>query len=105
MKKLASFLVHGVLLALHAKLLDLEAVRIITTVLFCNVIAVFAFFACQGDLGTNVAGLAHCSLTSMKHTLMCWFDTSLFNFVCVPIVPDAKNLVARAGLEPATQRL
>ena len=96
---------QGVRLALHAKLLDLKAVRIITTVLFCNVVAVLAFFTRQGDLGTNVAGLAHCSLASMKHTLMCWLDTSLSNFVCVPIVPDAKNLVARAGLEPATQRL
>lgn len=72
---------EGMRLALHAKLLDLKAIRIITTVLFCNVIAVFAFFACQGDLGTNVAGLAHCSLTSMKHTLVCWFNTSLSNLV------------------------
>lgn len=77
MKKLAGFLVQGVCLALHAKLLDLKAVRIITAILLCNVIAVFAFFACQGDLGTNVAGLAHCSLTSMKHTLVCWLDASL----------------------------
>lgn len=105
MKKLAGFLVQSVRLALHAKLLDLKAVRIITTVLFRNVIAVFTIFTCQGDFGTNVAGLAHCSLTSMKHTLMCWFDASLLNLVFVPIVPDARNLVARAGLEPATQRL
>lgn len=96
---------QGVRLALYAKLLDLKAVRIITTVLLCNVIAVFAFFTCQGDLGTNVAGLAHCSLTSMKHTLMCWFDAASSIRVTVPIVPDAKNFVARAGLEPATQRL
>ncbi len=96
---------QGVRLALHAKLLDLKAVRIITAILLCNVVAVFALFACQGDLGTDVAGLAHCSLTSMKHTLMCWFNASFFYLVCVPIVPDAENLVARAGLEPATQRL
>ena len=68
-KKLAGFLVQGVRLALYAKLLDLKTVRIITTVLLCNVVAVFALFACQCDLGTDVAGLAHCFLTSLKHNL------------------------------------
>ena len=83
MKKLAGFLVQGVCLALDAKLFDLKAVRIITTILLCNVVAVFAIFACQGDLGTDVAGLAHCSLTSMKHTLMCWFDASFACLLCL----------------------
>ena len=64
---------QGVRLALYAKLLDLKTVRIIATVLLCNVVAVFALFACQCDLGTDVAGLAHCFLTSLKHNLMCWF--------------------------------
>ena len=60
---------QGVRLALYAKLLDLKTVRIIATVLLCNVVAVFALFACQCDLGTDVAGLAHCFLTSLKHNL------------------------------------
>jgi len=57
-------------LALHAKLLDLKTIRVITTILLCNVVAVFAVFTRQGDLGTDVAGLAHWSLTSMMHTLV-----------------------------------
>ena len=60
---------QGVRLALHAKLLDLKTISVITTILLCNVVAVFALFACQCDLGSDVAGLAHCFLTSLKHNL------------------------------------
>ena len=95
---------QGVGLALNAELLHLEAIRIVSTILLGDVVAVFAFFACQGDLGADIAGLGHCSLTSMKHTFVC-ISSSLSIWYGVPIVPDAENLVARAGLEPATQRL
>ncbi len=62
-------------LALHAELLHLEAIRIVTTILLGDVVAVFAFLACQGDLGADIAGLGHCSLTSIKHTWVCIFSS------------------------------
>ena len=92
---------QGVGLALDTELLHLEAIRIIATIFLGDVVTVFAFLACQGDLGADIAGLGHCILTSMKHMYMCWVCAVLV----LHIVPDAKNLVARAGLEPATQRL
>ena len=62
---------QGVGLALNAELLHLEAIRIVATILLGDVVAVFAFFTCQGYLGTDIAGLGHCILTSMKHTFVC----------------------------------
>lgn len=61
---------QGVGLALHAELLHLEAIGVIAPILLRDVVAVFAFFACQGDLGADIAGLGHCSLTSMTHIYM-----------------------------------
>ena len=95
-------------LALNTELLHFKAIGIITPILLGDVVAVFAFLACQGDLGTDIACLGHCSLTSMKHTFVCRFRVQVccaLTVSLVHIVPDAVNLVARAGLEPATQRL
>ncbi len=58
-------------LALDAELLHLEAIGVIAPILLGDVVAVFAFLACQGDLGADIAGLGHCILTSMKHTFVC----------------------------------
>jgi hypothetical protein len=63
--------VQRVGLALDAELFHLEAIRIVATILLGDVVAVFAFLACQGDLGADIAGLGHCILTSMKHTIVC----------------------------------
>ena len=69
----------GVLLAGRAELLQLDAVRVVTPVLARDVVAVLAFHARQGDLGTDVR---------FRHD-----------------VPFLVVFVAEAGLEPATQRL
>ena len=42
------------LVASWAMLLDLKAVRIVTTILARDVVAFFAVFACQSNLWTNV---------------------------------------------------
>ena len=59
---------QSVCLALHAELLHFKTIRIVATILLGDVVAVFAFFACQGDLGADIAGLGHCILTSVKRT-------------------------------------
>jgi len=46
--------VKGVLVASWAMLLDLKAVRIVTTILARDVVAFFAVFACQSNLWTNI---------------------------------------------------
>ena len=50
---------HGVLVAVHAVLLHFQAIRIVTTVLLGDVVAVLAVLARQGDLGANVTCLGH----------------------------------------------
>ena len=45
---------NGVLVALRAMLLDLEAIWIVTTILTRDVVAILAVFACQSDLWANV---------------------------------------------------
>ena len=45
---------NGVLVALRAMLLDLEAIWIVTTILTRDVVAILAVFACQSDLWTDV---------------------------------------------------
>ena len=50
---------NRVLVALRAMLLDLKTIRIITAVLTRDVIAIFTFFASQGDFWTNVV-TSHC---------------------------------------------
>ena len=57
--RLAGFLVHGVLVAVHAMLLHLQAIRIVTTILLGDVVTVLAVFARQSDLGTYVSCLGH----------------------------------------------
>jgi len=54
-KSLAGFLVHGVRIAARAVLVHLKAIRVVTTVLLGDVVALFALLARQGDLGANVA--------------------------------------------------
>ena len=50
---------HGVLIAVHAMLLHLQAIRIVTTILLGDVVTVLAVFARQSDLGTDVSCLGH----------------------------------------------
>ena len=50
---------NGVLIAVHAVLLHFQAIRVITTVLLGDVVAVLAVLARQGDLGANVTCLGH----------------------------------------------
>jgi len=57
--RLAGFLVHGVLIAVHAMLLHLQAIRIVTTILLGDVVTVLAVFARQSDLWSDVSCLGH----------------------------------------------
>ncbi len=50
---------RGVLAAARAELVQLDAIWIVATVLFSDVIAFLAISACKRDLGTNVRSLAH----------------------------------------------
>ena len=79
-----------VLVALRAMLLDLKAVRVIAAILARNVVTVFALFACQSDLWSNIVA-SHCRA---------------FRLGDLAVLPSQSCvLVPRAGLEPATQRL
>jgi hypothetical protein len=82
--------VQSVLVASWAMLLDLKAVRIVTTILARDVVAFFAVFACQSNLWTNVVT---CHGLAFRLSSYTWCVTGL------------AFLVPRAGLEPATQRL
>ena len=44
--------------ATWAELLKFHAVWIVATILLCDVVALFAIYACHGDLWTNVRALA-----------------------------------------------
>ena len=72
-------------LAAWAELLQLKAIRIITTVLLGDVVPLLALCTSQRDLWPYIDGLGH------SRVLKIW---------SVLLVP-----VAGAGLEPATQRL
>ena len=90
---------HRVRVAARAVLVHLKTIRIITTVLLGDVVTLFALLARQGDLGANVA-LGHGS-AFLRYG-------SCINGLVVQVVPlgrTAVELVAEAGLEPATQRL
>ena len=78
---------NRVLVALGAVLLDLEAIRIIASVLARDVVAIFAVFTRESDLGTNIVA-GHCG-----------------PFHLMPRAWRVAFVVPRAGLEPATQRL
>ena len=82
-RRSASFLVQGVRVTTRTVLLELDAVRIVTPILTRDVVAVLALLAGQGDFRTQVV-LGH------------W---------CASFFSVVHLRVARAGLEPATQRL
>ena len=60
-RKLASFLVCCVLAASRAELLQLDPVRVVSTVLLGDVVAFFALRTRHRDLRSNVGSLGHCS--------------------------------------------
>ena len=49
--------------AARAELLQLKTVRVVTTVLLGDVVALFAIYASHGDLGPNIGALTGHGLT------------------------------------------
>lgn len=56
--RLASLAVQGRCLATWTVLLDLKAIRIVTTILTRDVVALFAIYTCHCDLRTDICTLA-----------------------------------------------
>ena len=83
--------------AVGAVLLELHAVRVVATVLPRDVVAVLALLAGQRDLRPNVGG-SHDGVPFYSRIL----ET---NPVQHRPGDGVDQVVARAGLEPATQRL
>lgn len=65
-KELTRFLVHGVLVALGAELLHLEAIGVVAPILLGDVVALLAVFARHGDLRPYVGGLSHVFLPFVR---------------------------------------
>ena len=100
---LASLAVGSVCVATWAVLLDLKAVRVVTTVLLGDVVTFLALNACERDLGTDIA-LGHDRAFQLSGPA-----DSAASWCCGACAERSGNnrtaVVARAGLEPATQRL
>ena len=69
---------YRVLVTARAMLLDLKTIRIVAAIFARNVIALFAIFACHGDLGTDVVTGHVSAFPSNSHafaqlTLSYWY--------------------------------
>jgi hypothetical protein len=103
--KLPGFLVGLVLAAVGAVLLQLQAVRVVAPVLPRDVVAVLALLAGQRDLRPYVGG-SHDGVPfwARDRNMRAVGDRDLATSR-PRAEPREGKVVARAGLEPATQRL
>src|SRR6478735_11915866 len=106
--ELAGLAVRGVLAAVRAELVQLDAVRVVPAVLLGDVVPVLAVHTGQRDLGTNV-GASHGNVPFIEERGK-RANPKVSRGPRISQVVDRRPggprlSVAAAGLEPATQRL